>query len=214
MNRQRLNLSTSTLPFETYNPSRVIVKSARVETIIQEHLDPMDRHVHFMKIDVDQTWKAIFDGLRPLLRRKQISIVTLEIDPAVYSSMNALLDDIQQTVDELARNLGYDTFLKVACDQAGIGDPKTRDDLFVRAGFLQLSSGTLSRMDQIPGVFAGLTGCPSHISPWNGKPWRRTHAFPQDVVFVDKGQPALYDALAAGNEECDFDYPVARPQRP
>ena len=167
-----------------------------------------------MKIDVDQTWKAIFDGLRPLLRRKQISIVTLEIDPAVYSSMNALLDDIQQTVDELARNLGYDTFLKLACDQAGIGDPKTRDDLFVRAGFLQLSSGTLSRMDQIPGVFAGLTGCPSHISPWNGKPWRRTHAFPQDVVFVDKGQPALYDALVAGNEECEFDYPVARPQRP
>ena len=41
-----------------------------------------------------------------------------------------------------------------------------------------------------------------------------THAFPQDVVFVDKGQPALYDALAAGNEECEFDYPVARPQRP
>ena len=81
----------------------MIVKSARVETIIQEHLDPMDRHVHFMKIDVDQTWKAIFDGLRPLLRRKQISIVTLEIDPAVYSSMNALLDDIQQTVDELAQ---------------------------------------------------------------------------------------------------------------
>ena len=86
--------------------------SERVDTLWRRELG--GRHIDFLKVDTDTPWTSM--GLESLLRRRGVSIMTIEVDGA-WGGLQPNWGGVTR-VDQLvwfARSAGYDAFMKTPC---------------------------------------------------------------------------------------------------
>ena len=87
------------------------VPSRRADSVWRHHLQ--SRHIDMVKIDVDLPWRAV--GVEGLLAHRAFSIMIIEVD----GSWGGLLPDWNVSKADqfvwLARQHGFDCFLKVPC---------------------------------------------------------------------------------------------------
>lgn len=158
-----------------------MVSTMRADTLWRRY--GRGRHVDFIKIDVDQSWKQI--GIEGLLEERAFSVMVIEVDGTwggVLRPWNV------SAVDQLAwfaRRHGYSSYLKVRCRAAAHARSTTRMEPNASNWYFPLA--------EVSKAFAWTTRYNAML---------RATVFIQDILILDGSQPELLGLHAMAKEEC------------
>ena len=181
VNRQLLGLSPSKLPFQNFDYRKVELPTITLDTL---HKNEIQRHIDFLKIDIDQAWDNWMNGLKEMVDFQRFSIATIEYDVQDYSHNFFVMYSVIDKYAKYFLSKGYSMLLKVPCEYHGKATTKGTNHYYFKTGFIPVNSAVPNKLN---------------------KDRAQT---PQDVVVYDTRQPKLREALMEGNRECGYNFTI------